>query len=153
MPNWCENEVQILAKEETIHWIEKNIHEHCGRTWDEAATSSSFFCRVGTELWYELSISVRSSGSEFSKFLDLILTKFRNVHFKGHFYVEGGFGGGDYEEGTDEAGNRYQHYTPIPDPYSDYCEEEYYNIIQEVPQEGELEWDEERIRHPHAECT
>ena len=149
MPNWCNNDVVFYANQETIAWIEKHLHEHCGRTWDEAATSRSFFCLIEGEAWDELSISVRTSGTEFSQFLDYLLKKFKNVHFKGHYYVEGGFGGGDYEEGTDEAGNKYQLYTSIPDPYTEYCEEEYYNVIQEVPQEGELEWDNERLLQPH----
>jgi hypothetical protein len=149
MPNWCENSVEILAKEETIQWIAKNLDENCGRTWDEAATSISYFCKMGDEVWYVISISVRTSGSAFSIFLDLILKTFKNVHFKGYYYIDGGFGGGFYEEGTDEAGNRYQIYTPVPDPYTEYCEEEYYNVIQEVPQEGELLWDLGRNLKPH----
>jgi hypothetical protein len=149
MPNWCSNSLVIYAKEETIEWIEKNLHENCGRRWDEPETFKSFFCVIEGEKWNELSISVRTASSKFSTFLELILRKFKNVHFKGYYYIDGGFGGADYEEGTDEVGNRYEFYTPILDPYSEYCEEEYYNVIQEVPQEGELEWDKERLQEPH----
>jgi hypothetical protein len=149
MPNWCNNTLEITAKEETIQWIVQHVNDHIGRRFDDPFTRIDFQFVMGDEVWYSLFIAVRTSGTQFNNFLDLLLAKFKNIHYKGHFYVEGGFGGGDYEEGTDEAGNKYKFYTPIPDS-TDYDEEEYYNfLIQEFPQEGEHEWDAQRIQQPH----
>ena len=140
MPNWCDNQVEILAKEETIQWIAKHLNENAGRRCEEPATSLEFAFVYGDEVWYTLKICVRTSGSGFSDFLTLIQDKFRNIHIKGHYYIEL-MGGGDYEEGTDDDGKKYSFFWELP--IDDYCD--YDEYLSEIPTEDELFWDQERV--------
>lgn len=147
MPNWCENTFQIFAKDETITWIENNMNANLGRRWDDADITRQFEFVQGNHPWFSLLIDVRTAYGP-PDFLITLLKKFKDIHIKGYFWIEGGMGAADYEMGTDKDGKGYEIYKPINQDYGYgdvYPGEDYY----EFPQRDESEWDEERIQQPH----
>jgi hypothetical protein len=147
MPNWCENTIEIFAKDETITWIEKSMNNNIGRRWDDAAMRRQFEFVHGNEAWFSLVIFVRTGYGPPEFIISTLLEKFKDIHIKGHFWIEGGMGAADYEIGTDKDGKKYEIYKEI-DQNIDWEEIDYQNF-QEFPQDGEDEWDAERIQQPH----